>query len=96
MIFENHPDEVLYPTLSRFTNTMVWHGVDWSNGKQPREIHRINGERTLTETMQMSRTNVADLARPSSAHAAGVNAAMADGGTRFISKRSTCVFGNRS
>lgn len=86
LIFENHPDEVLYPTLSRFTNTMVWHGVDWSNGKQPREIHRINGERTLTETMQMSRTNVADLARPSSAHAAGVNAAMADGGTRFISE----------
>nr|WP_047814484.1 DUF1559 domain-containing protein [Rhodopirellula islandica] len=86
LTFENHPDEVLYPTLSRFTNTMVWHGVDWSNNKQPREIHRINGERALTETMQMNSTNAADLARPSSAHIEGVNAAMADGGTRFISE----------
>ncbi|EMB18259.1 DUF1559 domain-containing protein [Rhodopirellula europaea] len=86
LIFENHPDEVLYPTLSRFTNAMVWHGVDWSNDKQPRDIHRINGERALTETMQMSRTNAADLARPSSAHAEGVNVSMADGGTRFISE----------
>ena len=65
---------------------MVWHGVDWSNDKQPRDIHRINGERALTETMQMSRTNAADLARPSSAHAEGVNVSMADGGTRFISE----------
>ncbi|WP_431192313.1 DUF1559 domain-containing protein [Rhodopirellula bahusiensis] len=85
LIFKNHPDEVFYPELSRFTNAMVWHGVDWSNGKKPRELHRINGEHELTMHMQMSRTNAADLARPSSAHTDGVNAAMADGGTRFIS-----------
>ncbi|PHQ32633.1 DUF1559 domain-containing protein [Rhodopirellula bahusiensis] len=86
LIFENHPDDVFYPELSRFTNAMVWHGVDWSNGKKPRELHRINGEHELTMHMQMSRTNAADLARPSSAHAEGVNVSMADGGTRFISE----------
>ncbi|MCC9642498.1 DUF1559 domain-containing protein [Rhodopirellula sp. JC740] len=85
LMFERHPDEVMFPPLSRFTNGMVWHGVDWSNGKKPREIHLINGNRSLTESMLMDRGNATDLARPSSAHTDGVNVSMADGGTRYVS-----------
>ncbi|SMP67361.1 Protein of unknown function [Neorhodopirellula lusitana] len=84
LIFAEHPDEVFYPPLSRFTNSMVWHGVDWTGGKQPREIHRINGLRSMTESFQLTPRNAADLARPSSAHTDGVNVGMADGGTRYV------------
>ncbi|GAA5505163.1 DUF1559 domain-containing protein [Novipirellula caenicola] len=51
-------------------------------------LHKINGGGTGPSqdifTLQMNATNAIDLARPSSAHVDGVNAGMADGGTRFI------------
>ncbi|SMP40558.1 prepilin-type N-terminal cleavage/methylation domain-containing protein [Neorhodopirellula lusitana] len=49
---------------------------------------KINGGGTTVSddifTLAMNVTNSPNLARPSSAHTDGVNAAMADGGTRFI------------
>jgi prepilin-type N-terminal cleavage/methylation domain-containing protein len=66
----------------------------WSNGgPQPVNVkHLINGRGNATDqdifvermTNLSAGTSVADLARPSSAHVDGVNAGMADGGTRFI------------
>lgn len=55
-------------------------------------FHKINGGGgsvsqdifTLTMTDALASTAAADIARPSSAHVDGVNAGMADGGTRFI------------
>ncbi|MFG0291073.1 MAG: DUF1559 domain-containing protein [Rhodopirellula sp. JB044] len=53
-------------------------------------LHKINGGGTATGqdifTLQMNSGNAEDLARPSSAHVDGVNAGMADGGTRFIAE----------
>lgn len=52
--------------------------------------HRINGggqaagQDIFTLQMSEASANFVDLARPSSAHVGGVNAGMADGGTRFI------------
>ncbi len=62
----------------------------WSHGDPPKVTakHKINGrgpmanEAIFVETM--TSTNAADLARPSSAHVSGVNAGMADGGTRYL------------
>jgi len=52
--------------------------------------HNINGGGTESGqdifTLAMTSSNANDLARPSSAHVDGVNAGMADGGTRFISE----------
>lgn len=84
LIFQHHPDEIVYPKKSRFTNTMVWHSVDWKNGGQSLDIHRINGANDSQYTIEITLANVMDYARPSSAHAEGVNVAMADGSTRFI------------
>ncbi|MBB3207925.1 prepilin-type N-terminal cleavage/methylation domain-containing protein [Rhodopirellula rubra] len=90
---------VNYPDSSRFVHGMVWHYEDsdfavttmpWSNGT-PVAVnakHLVNGRGATTaedifvETIVA--TNATDLARPSSAHTDGVNAGMADGGTRFI------------
>jgi hypothetical protein len=51
-------------------------------------FYRINGGGTSVSdeifNRQMTAGNAAQLARPSSAHNDGVNAAMGDGGTRFI------------
>ncbi|WP_390889032.1 DUF1559 family PulG-like putative transporter [Rhodopirellula halodulae] len=51
-------------------------------------FYRINGGgATVSDeifNLQMNASNAAAIARPSSAHTDGVNAAMADGGTRFI------------
>lgn len=51
-------------------------------------FYRINGGGTSVSdeifNLQMTTANAAQIARPSSAHTDGVNAAMADGGTRFI------------
>lgn len=54
-------------------------------------IHRINGYRkgnkeSLFKLQMDDAVAAADLARPSSAHATGVNAAFADGSTRFITE----------
>ncbi len=87
LVFQDDPDEVAYPKFSRFTNGMVWHSVDWEHGGKSQPIHRINGpvpDGSLT-AMMITPANTADLARPSSNHVDGVNASMADGGTRFIS-----------
>jgi prepilin-type N-terminal cleavage/methylation domain-containing protein len=50
--------------------------------------HRINGGgNTVSEdifTLQMTKANSPDLARPSSAHVDGVNVGFADGATRFV------------
>ncbi|KAA1262230.1 Type II secretion system protein G precursor [Rubripirellula obstinata] len=85
-------------TASRYTSGLVWHYEDtdptatisWSNGT-PNPVaqqHRINGGGTdISEdrfVLEMNNANAADLARPSSAHVDGVNAAFADGATRFI------------
>lgn len=54
-------------------------------------LHRINGggttvsEEIFTKTISSTQDSL-DLARPSSAHVDGVNAGMADGGTRFIAE----------
>ncbi len=52
-------------------------------------IHRINGcmngnRKSLFNLRIVDAVSASDLARPSSAHSAGVNAAFADGSTRFI------------
>ncbi len=66
----------------------------WSHGVPPqvKPKHKINGrgplasEAIFVEKMSapVGTTTPADLARPSSAHVDGVNAGMADGGTRYI------------
>ncbi|WP_197167747.1 DUF1559 family PulG-like putative transporter [Neorhodopirellula pilleata] len=82
---------VLYPSLSRFTNGMVWHDVDWDAGEEPQSVHQINGVSDPGNAsadifvVTMDPSNATDLARPSSAHADGVNCGMADGSTRFVS-----------
>lgn len=86
LVFENDPDEAVYPEFSRFTNGLVWHSVDWEHGGKSQPIHKINGPvpgGTLSAQM-ITPANAADLARPSSNHADGVNVGMADGGTRCI------------
>jgi prepilin-type N-terminal cleavage/methylation domain-containing protein len=91
--------DIFSPLAARYVQGMVWHYEDpdnastipWSNGTPsavaPR--HRINGRGNATSEdifiERMTDTNSAmTLARPSSAHSDGVNAGMADGGTRFI------------
>jgi len=86
LVFTEDPEEVFYPEFSRLTNGLIWHEVDWENGGQAQSIHRINGPVPGGDRFAVVITpqNAADLARPSSAHADGVNAAMADGGTRYF------------
>lgn len=87
LLFENDPDEVVYPEHNRFTNGLVWHSVDWEQGGKSLPIHQINGTMPGGELSaeMITPANAADLARPSSNHIGGVNVGMADGGTRFIS-----------
>lgn len=87
LVFRDDPNEVAYPANSRYTNGMVWHSVDWRNGGIGRDIHHINGPVPSGDPFSVivRASNVGDLARPSSAHAEGVNVSMADGGTRFVS-----------
>ncbi|MEM8668063.1 MAG: DUF1559 domain-containing protein [Planctomycetota bacterium] len=83
-------DVPLYEETSRYTQGMVWHYEDDKLPGAPSvdPVHRINGIRKGDDlfTLKMTRANAADLARPSSGHGAGVNAAFADGATRFISE----------
>ncbi len=86
--------EIGYPTNSRYYQGMVWHYEDPNNGTAPGSgwnaagapgavdpVHKINSG----DIYNLELTSApADLARPSSAHTDGVNAGMADGGTRFI------------
>ncbi len=87
-----------YPVASRYVHGMVWHYIDKDNaGSAPSfdslfalpapnywPNHPINGGDTLFTPMNTS--NMAFLARPSSEHSDGVNIAMADGSTRFLSE----------
>ncbi len=87
LVFQNDPDEVVYPKFSRFTNGLVWHSVDWEHGDKGQPIHAINGPvpgGSISATI-ITPTTAANFARPSSNRAEGVNAGMADGGTRYIS-----------
>ncbi len=80
----------LYDPTSRYVHGVVWHFEDKhhaANAPDVNPLHRINGTYRGIELtrVSMSLANAHHLARPSSAHVGGVNAAMADGATRFIS-----------
>ncbi len=69
-----------YPESSRFIHGMVWHYEDpekINGAAEVQPVHQINGLATDSATRS-------DLARPSSDHVDGINAAFADGATRFI------------
>ncbi|TWU32282.1 hypothetical protein Poly41_57670 [Novipirellula artificiosorum] len=86
LLIREDEDDVQYPIAARFTQGMVWHYEDdeRSDGaSKVAPVHRIATVDSVTNRMTPS--NASDLARPSSAHQNGFNAAMADGGTRFIS-----------
>ena len=83
-------EEIAFNETSRHTQGVVWHyehsdQLDGAATVKP--VHRINGvpAGTKLEELAMTPSNCADLARPSSFHEGGVNAAMADGSTKFIS-----------
>lgn len=86
--FPEDPDLVPAYVASRYVQGMVWHYFDrqgvGSAGDVDAPEYRINGGDTLFTPMTSS--NMAVLARPSSEHSDGVNAAMADGSTRSISQ----------
>ncbi|MEM6779736.1 MAG: DUF1559 domain-containing protein, partial [Planctomycetota bacterium] len=66
---------------------LVWHWEDEDDESPAPDVnplHRINGGDALTTTM--TARNASSLARLSSAHAEGVYAATADGGTRFLTE----------
>ncbi len=72
---------------------MVWHYEDpESAGGAPRvavdrgRLINVSIKGTKLELLTVTQQNAADLARPSSAHAAGANFSFADGGSRFISE----------
>ncbi|TWU33628.1 hypothetical protein Q31b_56850 [Novipirellula aureliae] len=76
------------PTPDMFDSDLT----QWSNGKPSpvAPIHRINGVNAgspdVFTAMMTDDDYASDYARPSSAHVDGVNASMADGGTRFIAE----------
>ncbi len=91
--------DVAYPENSRFAQGMVWHyedepigsasiGFNGSPKVQTAKGHKMNGqlgtEDILITRMNTNVTNHADIARPSSSHADGVNMGFADGSTRFV------------
>lgn len=71
-----------------------WNKLGGTAAVRPKNIapvHRINGcidgnRRSLFNLRILDPVSATDLARPSSAHATGVNAAFADGSTRFINE----------
>ncbi|TWU57478.1 DUF1559 family PulG-like putative transporter [Rubripirellula reticaptiva] len=83
----------LYPESSRYIHGMVWHYED-SQGEdsEVRDNAMISAVSTAMPVQSIHRINgafqgeprLSDLARPSSFHVDGVNAAFADGATRFI------------
>ncbi|MEM9364993.1 MAG: DUF1559 domain-containing protein [Planctomycetota bacterium] len=76
----------VFPAEAPFRQGMVWHWEDDQHESSPsvNALHRINGGNPFHDVMTPS--NAQSLARPSSAHVEGVNAGMADGGTRFITE----------
>ena len=87
--------KVAYDVSSRYAQGFVWHWADsemkTSGGGDVRPMNvkpawRINGGIGSEDKLnvQFNRSTMYDLARPSSAHANGVNMAFADGSVRFI------------
>lgn len=84
-------EEVPYPPLSKFTQGMVWHYEDLEGfagaphvaTNRRRQINSTIGDEDIV-LLKMTPENAPDLARPSSAHADGVNIGFADGSSRFI------------
>ncbi|MEM8914027.1 MAG: DUF1559 domain-containing protein [Planctomycetota bacterium] len=77
----------IFPAETPFVQGLVWHWEDEDDESPAPDVnplHRINGGDALTTTM--TARNASSLARPSSAHAEGVYAATADGGTRFLTE----------
>ena len=89
MVWHYEDTEAANPKLAR-----QWNKLGGTNAVRPKDvapIHRINGcsdqnRKTLFNLRIIDLASAADLARPSSAHATGVNAAFADGSTRFINE----------
>ena len=78
-------DVVAYPSDSRYLQGSVWHYEDdqgSAGAPSVLPIHKINGGDVYNTFM--SRTNRADVARPSSLHVGGVNLATAGGETRYL------------
>jgi prepilin-type processing-associated H-X9-DG protein len=89
MVWHYEDTEAANPKL-----THQWNKLGGTTPIRPTDvvpIHRINGcsdqnRRSLFNLRIIDLASAADLARPSSAHATGVNAAFADGSTRFINE----------
>lgn len=77
-------------STSRFTQGMVWHFRDsggYGGADTPDSVHQINGAGSEDlHGMQMTASNFANVARPSSAHNGGVNMGFADGASRFVAQ----------
>jgi len=81
--------EIGYPTESRYVQGFVWHYRDpkgFASATGPDPVHRINGVNGTDDLfgLQMTSTNLFDVARPSSAHVGGVNMGFADGSSRYV------------
>ena len=89
MVWHYEDAEAANPKLAR-----QWNKLGGTTAVRPKDvapIHRINGcsdqnRKSLFNLRIIDLASAADLARPSSAHATGVNAAFADGSTRFINE----------
>jgi prepilin-type N-terminal cleavage/methylation domain-containing protein len=88
-----YADSTIYPAESRYVNGFVWHYRDpktFASATQPKDVHAINGPAGMEDKFRIRMTAVpsgyelADLARPSSAHVSGVNMGFADGSSKFV------------
>jgi prepilin-type processing-associated H-X9-DG protein len=90
LVISDDSNQFRYEETSRYTQGMVWHFEDQAieNARGVNPVHLINGPPPRKDifVQRMNATNAPHLARPSSAHSKGVNVAMADGSTRFVSE----------
>jgi prepilin-type N-terminal cleavage/methylation domain-containing protein len=73
------------PPVARYLQGVVWHFEDptgFASAPPVNPVHQINGGDV--HELQMSPTNFAEVARPSSLHIGGAHVAMADGSIRFL------------
>lgn len=87
-----------YPFESRYVNGFVWHYRDPNSfnvlgapaSDLPKDVHRINGPALEQDKFRLRMNavpggyEIADFARPSSAHVSGVNMGFADGSSKFV------------
>jgi prepilin-type processing-associated H-X9-DG protein len=87
-----------YPIESRYVNGFVWHYRDPNSfsvagapvSTTPKTVHLINGAAGDQDKFRLRMNalpashEIADLARPSSAHVSGVNMGFADGSSRYV------------